>query len=877
MQQAMQEKKSVKKATRGKESSGKQEVSKIGGSMESSGKQEVSKIGGSIESRKALAGTIACLLVDDTDKWEKQYLMAFVQSLELEVSTAESFLPLIGKHIDPGPFLAALQWQSNEQKLEGLLVILNFSTIHLAAADARARVLLFHLADALQVSWHDYADMEKKYAHQLVKLLSEHAKQKSAGSERKSHTNWFAVGGLALLGGAVIALTAGLAAPAVASGIAAVGIGGGAATFVGSTVGTALLASIFGVTGTRALNRRLSKRLGDLEEFELVALLPTPTDDGESKAGAAKKQKKHGWLHSLFYDDDDEDVKQYPAHHRAKPIAAAASAPSASVPSSQPQTLTDASSATSAAESSSAPPEECKKGARQKPEKEKPKAAGFVGLDSGSDKDKEGKSKAAAAASESQASASKPAGKPTNASASSAQAAVPSSSSAAPSAAAPASTTAAPARPAPAAASSAPPSRPGLAAKTRDKGESKGTDSKEHTKSAERKEHKQDAPVVPKDPAMNVVLAVNGWLTDMDDVTDVWQCLPDTFAPNADLYSLKWESNILLEFGGGLKAIALEQAKSKVVSEMLKLTVLQGLMAAIAWPSTLLNIASVIDNPWALVLDRSVKASLVLADAIQERMHGNRPLTLIGYSMGAKVIFDALEELARRRELQAEQDEKYGRAQEDLKARVESEKPAILVSLHSLQEKGFDEALCKRALVHAEGNVEAAAEALRLGEELKSKPSWSEFLATRGELGAVYKWQKLHEAATKPASHASAPSASADSKSSPAAAAVTALTDKSDPRGVLFDVFLFGAPVSADPARWRRVRRIVAGRLVNGFSTTDWLLRYAYRLESSKPVAGLQAINADGVESVDLTDIVSGHGALAAQMPEILKRVDFRP
>lgn len=43
----------------------------------------------------------------------------------------------------------------------------------------------------------------------------------------------------------------------------------------------------------------------------------------------------------------------------------------------------------------------------------------------------------------------------------------------------------------------------------------------------------------------------------------------------------------------------------------------------------------------------SRKAGLILADAIRSRAHGHRPITLAGFSLGALVIFECLQDLCR--------------------------------------------------------------------------------------------------------------------------------------------------------------------------------------------------------------------------------------
>lgn len=56
-----------------------------------------------------------------------------------------------------------------------------------------------------------------------------------------------------------------------------------------------------------------------------------------------------------------------------------------------------------------------------------------------------------------------------------------------------------------------------------------------------------------------------------------------------------------------------------------------------------------IDNPWNNALDRAKAAGRVLADVLIHRHLGVRPITLIGFSLGARVIFYALLELARQK------------------------------------------------------------------------------------------------------------------------------------------------------------------------------------------------------------------------------------
>lgn len=71
-------------------------------------------------------------------------------------------------------------------------------------------------------------------------------------------------------------------------------------------------------------------------------------------------------------------------------------------------------------------------------------------------------------------------------------------------------------------------------------------------------------------------------------------------------------------------------------------------MAALQVPVVLTKLAYLIDNPWTVSLDRAVMAGLILADSLIDRNLGTRPVTLVGYSLGSRVIFSCLQELAKK-------------------------------------------------------------------------------------------------------------------------------------------------------------------------------------------------------------------------------------
>ncbi|XP_004679417.2 PREDICTED: transmembrane and coiled-coil domain-containing protein 4 isoform X2 [Condylura cristata] len=245
---------------------------------------------------------------------------------------------------------------------------------------------------------------------------------------------------------------------------------------------------------------------------------------------------------------------------------------------------------------------------------------------------------------------------------------------------------------------------------------------------------------------LHITIAITGWLASgrYRTFSAPWAAL----ARSREQYCLAWEAKYLMELGNSLETI-LSGLANMVAQEALKYTVLSGIVAALTWPASLLTVANVIDNPWSVCLHRSAEVGKHLAHVLLSRQQGRRPVSLIGFSLGARVIYFCLQEMA--------------------------------------QEK--------------------------------------------------------------------------------------------DCQGIIEDVFLLGAPVEGDGKYWEPFRKVVSGRIINGYSRGDWLLSFVYRTSSVQlRVAGLQPVMLQDrrVENVDLSSIVSGHLDYAKQMDVILKAVGIR-
>ncbi|TID16917.1 DUF726-domain-containing protein [Venturia nashicola] len=241
---------------------------------------------------------------------------------------------------------------------------------------------------------------------------------------------------------------------------------------------------------------------------------------------------------------------------------------------------------------------------------------------------------------------------------------------------------------------------------------------------------------------LRVAIGISGSLNTSSDILTPWHVLnSDTL----ELFALRWEVAALTRLGISLASVVSSYAWQYAKWEIARRTIF-GALAAGLWPVGLLKMARVIDNPFSVARVRADKAGKVLADALISKCQGERPVTLIGFSVGARVIYSCLLELAER--------------------------------------KAF---------------------------------------------------------------------------------------------GLVENVVLLGAPVPSNSEPWTRIRSVVCGRVVNVFSTEDYILGFLYRASSAQfDVAGLQKVeNVNGVENFDASKLVSGHTRYRYMVGQLLQLTGF--
>jgi hypothetical protein len=255
-----------------------------------------------------------------------------------------------------------------------------------------------------------------------------------------------------------------------------------------------------------------------------------------------------------------------------------------------------------------------------------------------------------------------------------------------------------------------------------------------------------------------------------------------------ELYTVRWESELLKTICDCVMDLAMDVV-SGATRQILKQTVLSTLLAAVIWPTYLLNVANMIDGDWTLAVERADEAGRELARTLLFSRAGRRPVTLIGFSFGARVIYSCLKELAR------------------------------------LQEEWEDYQEQKRDEVGGNNRDRHFA-------KLQEK-----FEGTR------------------------------------------------EPSSIVEDAIMMGLPNHLSLLSWKACRQVVAGRLVNCYSTKDLILSLMFQAKRFsggnfnkgvgsilKPVCGTCPVHVPGVENIDVSDLVSGHQDYCLVTGRILER-----
>ncbi|EJD46374.1 DUF726-domain-containing protein [Auricularia subglabra TFB-10046 SS5] len=143
-------------------------------------------------------------------------------------------------------------------------------------------------------------------------------------------------------------------------------------------------------------------------------------------------------------------------------------------------------------------------------------------------------------------------------------------------------------------------------------------------------------------PSMTAVILIPG-LQIQDEEESLSACKRAAIGWERDVYALDHSPAEMLRVGRALNDWILGQVLARVRNEVIKMTALGAVMAALALPVTVYGATGmVVDNDWVRACDRAKKAGQLLAEVLRERVQGERPVILVGSSLGGLVLFEAL-------------------------------------------------------------------------------------------------------------------------------------------------------------------------------------------------------------------------------------------
>ncbi|KAJ5460498.1 uncharacterized protein N7458_002050 [Penicillium daleae] len=147
-----------------------------------------------------------------------------------------------------------------------------------------------------------------------------------------------------------------------------------------------------------------------------------------------------------------------------------------------------------------------------------------------------------------------------------------------------------------------------------------------------------------QDHRLRVTIGVTGWVKEEPDFVVPWRVV----GTDSEVFALRWETKSLMNLGNAISALVTSAAWSVAGREILSRTFFAAIMSAVMLPLGLMKVARVVDNPFSVAKSRADKAGEILADALINKAQGERPVTLIGYSLGSRLIYSCLQSLCRR-------------------------------------------------------------------------------------------------------------------------------------------------------------------------------------------------------------------------------------
>lgn len=148
-----------------------------------------------------------------------------------------------------------------------------------------------------------------------------------------------------------------------------------------------------------------------------------------------------------------------------------------------------------------------------------------------------------------------------------------------------------------------------------------------------------------KDGCDPAIVVINGFLTqDRKRPEDVWKPMLSRFYPKNAWHLVEWESKRLKDLGRMTFASGSNEVVRAALLRSLQRESARALRPRLHPLSSVFTFMGLATNSWHVAMVKSAQTGVILAD-ILARVNPERTYTLIGHSLGARVIFHALRTL----------------------------------------------------------------------------------------------------------------------------------------------------------------------------------------------------------------------------------------
>eukprot|EP01035_Chromulina_nebulosa_P019888 gene19888-25843_t len=138
-------------------------------------------------------------------------------------------------------------------------------------------------------------------------------------------------------------------------------------------------------------------------------------------------------------------------------------------------------------------------------------------------------------------------------------------------------------------------------------------------------------------PPPHELTAEESFIIETSFGSKLWHWRELKFSSSYEPYVLTWETSTQIDLGNSIARMVYNLGVY-TTGQVLVRTLFYSLATAIMLPAALLSLTASIDGVWTMAILRADLAGVELAKALIARPQGSRPVTLVGYSIGNDVI-----------------------------------------------------------------------------------------------------------------------------------------------------------------------------------------------------------------------------------------------